>query len=470
MEALRHSGMPEGTPATIVDKIVDRIRRQVEAGELAIGEKLPSLRDYARLAGCAKNTVVSAYEALVAEGVVEPRRGAGYFVAGAPRRVQLDTLAPALARALGAVGIRRLPTDTLSLAEGLPPSEWLAACRLDRYMQKIGRAGLGSAFRYGDPAGYLPLRRHIAARLHAQGIDANAAQIILTSGAYQAVDIIIRCYVRPGDEVLVDVPGFHPTYAKLRLQGARLVGIPRTPDGPDVVALRHAVASGKPKLFFTQSICHNPTGSDISADVARATVALARESGLVLVDDDALSDFKPANTRRLAAVDQLSHTLHVGSFSKSLSSIVRVGFIACTPQRAEHLTDIKTILSLNSSQYAERAVDAVITEGRFNRHVAHLQDRVRKATALGKDTLHELGATLFCEPEASLFLWARLPGVDDSVAFAQALQASSGIVLAPGSIFMPEAAAPCPWFRFNVGFMNEPRLIIDAVRRHLPAP
>src|SRR5690606_11853412 len=149
---------------------------------------------------------------------------------------------------------------------------------------------------------------------------------------------------------------------------------------------------------------------------------------------------------------------------KSLSSIVRVGFIACTAERAEHLTNVKTILTLNSSQYSERTVDAVISEGRFNRHVQHLQTRVRAATALATTTLRHLDATLFCEPEASLFLWARLPGVDDSVAFARELLARSGIMLAPGSIFMPDTREHSPWFRFNVGFMDQPDLIISSIR------
>src|SRR5690606_26140375 len=94
--------------------------------------------------------------------------------------------------------------STYSWAEGLPPAHWLESCRLDRYMQKIGRLGLGSAFRYGDPMGYPSLRRHIGLRMATVGLPCDSSQIILTQGASQAVDIIIRRYIRPGEPVLID--------------------------------------------------------------------------------------------------------------------------------------------------------------------------------------------------------------------------------------------------------------------------
>lgn len=440
-------------------RIADQIRLQIATGQLLPESKLPSLRTYAEMHGVAKNTVVQAYELLVADGVAEPRRGSGYYVAGmrgAP--LSADSWAPALDQALAAIGIDRSPfhaaSGSPSIGDGLPPSEWLSSCRLDRYMQKIGRSGLGTIFRYGDPYGYLPLRQNIARKLDAYGINARTDQIILTQGSYQAVDILIRHFVRPGDAVLIDVPGFYPTYNKLRLQGANIIGIPRTPQGPDLQALRRAARKFKPKLFFTQSTGHNPTGSDISEEAAKALMDIAAGAGMLVVDDDALADFKPSRCRRLASLDgEFDHSVYVGSFSKSLSSVVRVGFMACAPAVARRLVDVKTTLSLNSSPYAERTVDAVITEGRFERHVVDLQNRAKRATQKALAMFEQHGATVFCAPQHTLFLWARLPGVSNATAFTKRLLAR-GITLAPGSIFLPDSNQRSPWFRFNVGFME----------------
>lgn len=440
------------------EQTADQIRLQIAGGHLLAGTKLPSLRDYAQLRGVAKNTVVEAYEQLVADGLIEPRRGSGYYVTGAMGApLSAESWAPALDHALASVGIDRSAFHAggggPSVGEGLPPSDWLASCRLDRYMQKIGRSGLGSVFRYGDPYGYLPLRQNIVRKLQGYGIQAHAHQIILTQGAYQAVDIVIRHFVRPGDEVLVDVPGFYPTYNKLKLQGARIIGIPRTPDGPDLDQLRKALKTKKAKLFFTQSTCQNPTGSDIAPGIANELMNLTSAAGVTLVDDDALADFKPAQCLRLSSLDQLANTIYVGSFSKSLSSVVRVGFLACAPELARQLVDVKTILSLNSSPYAERTVDAVITEGRFQRHVIDLQNRTKLAAQKAVEVLKQHGATIFCTPEHTLYLWVQFPGILNSTEFARKMLAF-GVTLAPGSIFLPESDKRSPWFRFNVGFTS----------------
>lgn len=440
-------------------QIADQIRLQIAGGQLAPGTKLPSLRTYAEMEGVAKNTVVHAYEQLVAEGVVEPRRGSGYYVSGmheAP--LSADSWAPALDQALAAIGIDRSHFHATgghpSLGDGLPPSEWLSSCRLDRYMQKIGRNGLGTVFRYGDPYGYLPLRQNITRKLDAYGIHARTDQIVLTQGSYQAVDILIRHFVQPGDTVLIDAPGFYPTYEKLRLQGANIVGVPRTPTGPDLRVLRRAIKAFKPTLFFTQSTGHNPTGSDISPDMAKEVMEIAAAGGILVVDDDALADFKPSRCLRLSSLDaNFDHSVYVGSFSKSLSSVVRVGFLACAPALARRLVQVKTTLSLNSSPYAERTVDAVITEGRFERHVVDLQNRAKRATQKAIAMLERRGATVFCAPQHTLFLWAQLPGVNDATAFTKRLL-ERGVTLAPGSIFFPDSSKRSPWFRFNVGFME----------------
>lgn len=440
-------------------RIADQIRLQVASGHFPPESKLPSLRTHARMQGVAKNTMVQAYELLVEEGVLEPRRGSGFYVTGvrgSPRSA--ESWAPALDLALATVGIDRSRFHALSgspsVGDGLPPSEWLSTCRLDRYLQKIGRGGLGTIFRYGDPFGYLPLRQSIARKLDTYGIRASTDQIILTQGSYQAIDILIRRFVRPGDAVLVDVPGFYPTYDKLRLQGANIVGVPRTPDGTDLKALRRAIGKFKPKLFFTQSAAHNPTGSDTTEETATELMRLASSAGLLVVDDDALADFKPSQSLRLSRLDrEFDHSVYVGSFSKSLSGMVRVGFLACGSALASELVRIKTTLSLNSSSYAERTVDAVITEGRFERHIVKLQNRARRATASALAMFERHEATVFCSPQCTLFLWVQLPGVTDAISFTKRLL-DRGITLAPGAIFLPDKSQPSPWFRFNVGFME----------------
>jgi len=349
----------------------------------------------------------------------------------------------------------------LGIGDGFPPVEWLEDNRLDKYSQKIVRTGLGTLFRYGSRFGYLPLRQHLVRKLASLGIESTPRQIVLTHGANQAMDILIRYFVRPGDTVLVDDPGYYPLFGKLKLQGASIVGVPRAPDGPDVSELERCMETLKPKLFFTQSVGHNPTGSDITPAKAHRVLQLAEKHQVIVVENDPLADFKPAAMARIATLDQLQRTIYLGSFSKSISAALRVGFIACHPDLASDLADVKMLIHVSSSEYCERTVDVILNEGYYMRHIARLRDRVERATDAAVKFFADLGARVFHTPEQTLYLWCALPGKDDSIELARELMARK-IMMAPGSIFSVDPQQQSPWCRYNVGFVSDPRFISAA--------
>jgi DNA-binding transcriptional MocR family regulator len=449
-------------PASIATTLADSIGRQIRDGAYRAGDKLPSLRELADLHGHAKNTVVEAFEQLVARGLVEPRRGVGYFVcelprAEVPRRAE-D--AGSLGRAMDIVWLMReqLKTEpgTLAVGDGFPPVEWLSEVRLDKYHHKVVRTGVGALFRYGSRFGYLPLRQHLVRKLADFGIAADPRQVVLTHGANHAMDIVIRYFVPPGAAVLVDDPGYYPLFGKLKLAGARIVGVPRRPDGPDLQALERLLVEHKPRLFFTQSVAHNPTGSDLSAAKAAAVLRLAQAHNLTLVEDDAFADFKPTSSPRLSALDQLERTIYLGSFSKSFSAALRVGFIACGDDLASDLADLKALIHVSSSEYCERTIDVLLSEGHYQRHIKRLRDRLAQATQRAITLFDSVGAELFMRGEQSLYLWAALPGVDDSLKLAESML-THGVMLAPGRVFCVDSAKPSKWSRFNAAAVLDPR-------------
>jgi DNA-binding transcriptional MocR family regulator len=444
---------------TLAGSLADAIARQIAEGVYKADEKLPSLRELAQLHGCAKNTIVAAFEMLVARGLVDPRRGSGYFVrAAAKPRVEEE--AGSLGRAMDIVWMMReqLKSEpgTLSVGDGFPPVAWLSEARLDKFHHKVVRTGLGSLFRYGNRFGYEPLRQHLVRRLGDFGIVAEPRQIVLTHGANHAMDILIRYFVPPGGAVLVDDPGYYPLFGKLKLAGARIVGVPRLPDGPDVEALAALLQAEKPRLFFTQSVGHNPTGSDTSAAKAFKVLQLAQKHDLLLVENDPLADFKPTGAPRLAALDQLERTLYIGTFAKSISAALRVGFIACSADLASDLADLKALIDVSSSEYCERTVDVVLSEGHYHRHMARLRERLSAATRDALALFDSVGAEVFVRSPSSLYLWAALPGIDDSLALAKRLLADR-IVIAPGRVFRVDSALPSRWGRYNVGAVSDPR-------------
>lgn len=447
---------------SLAGSLADSLARQIKEGAFRAGQKLPSLRELAELHGYAKNTVVAAFEQLVERGLIEPRRGSGYYVtadAGLPAAPQ-DDAPNSLSRAMDIVWLMReqlrSEPGVLSVGDGYPPVSWLSDMRMDRFHQKVVRTGLGGLFRYGGRFGYTPLRQQLVRRLADLGIAAEPRQIVMTHGANQAMDLLIRYFVVPGAAVLTDDPGYYPLYGKLKLAAARILGVPRLPDGPDLDVLERLIIEHRPRLFFTQSVGHNPTGSDVTPAKAYRMLQLAQKHNLLIVENDPLADYKPTSAARMSALDHFERTIYIGTFSKSFSAALRVGFIACSAGLASDLADLKALIHVSTSELCERTIDVMLREGHYERYAASLRARLGETTASALAFLDGLGAEVFARPAQSLYLWAKMPGISDTTQLAESLL-SQQVVMAPGRIFRLDSKAPSEWARYNAANVLEPR-------------
>ncbi|MBX6320392.1 MAG: PLP-dependent aminotransferase family protein [Rhodospirillaceae bacterium] len=450
---------PDG-PLPLVEQIVAAIRQQVDERRLRPGARLPSIRGFARSHHVSRFTVVEAYDRLVALGYLQSRRGSGFFAAPrqpddavppAPGHEHNDELVWLIRRLLDA-----RPGTILAGGPWLPDS-WLDEAGIRRNLRAVARQTGPHLLEYGDPYGYPPLRELLALSLGELGINAGPHQIVLTHGASQGLEFVIRHLLRPGDAALVDDPGYYNLFGNLRLHGVRLVGVERRPDGPDLAALEQAAAEHRPRVYFTQSAMHNPTGSGIGPHAAFRILGIAERHGFRIVEDDIFCDLQPRPTPRLATLDQLERVIYVRSFSKTLSGSLRVGFLVADAATADALADVKMLSAITSSAFLERLVYAMLTEGRYRKFVSRLRERVAEARARAVRAVERLGMEVFVEPDCGMFLWARFPGIADSLPLAQrALE--EGIMLAPGTVFRPHLDRS-PWLRFNVATCSEPRVL-----------
>ena len=281
-------------------------------------------------------------------------------------------------------------------------------------------------------------------------------QILTTHGASHAFDLVARALIRPGDAVLVEDPGYYNLFGFLRFHGARLIGVPRLIDGPDVAALRTLAAEHGAKLFFTQSALQNPTGSDTSPAVAHRLLQAARDLDLTLVEDDTYCDVDPAPGPRLATLDQLERVIYVRSFSKTLSGSLRVGFVAASRERIDRLANIKVLSAISTSQFAEKLVCRLLTGGHHGRYLRRVQARIAQARSSALTLLRGAAMEVFVEPRGANFLWARFPGIDDAKRLAERAR-RQGVILGIGDVFRPNLE-PSAWMRFNVALCDDPRL------------
>jgi DNA-binding transcriptional MocR family regulator len=235
-----------------------------------------------------------------------------------------------------------------------------------------------------------------------------------------------------------------------------MLAVPRTQHGPDVAVLEELAAAYRPKLYITQSVMQNPSGTDMAPHIAFKVLQSAERHGFFVLEDDIFSDLQVKPTPRLATLDQLNRVIYARSFSKTLSGSLRVGFIACAPAIANELADIKMLTSITSSQFNERVVHLMLMDGHYRKFLARLHDRLGEARMNTLRGFERIGLDVFAEPRDGMFVWARYPKIDDSLALAERAQ-DAGIMLAPGAVFRPHLERS-PWMRFNVAVCEDPRV------------
>jgi DNA-binding transcriptional MocR family regulator len=453
---------------SLVDQIVRSVEARIDDKLLRTGARMPSIRQFADMHQVSRFTVVEAYDRLVARGFLESRRGSGFFVrerspmivAGSaavrpsdPQPQNLDVVW--LVRNM----FRQQHPSHKMPGSGLLPNEWLDGELVGNGLRAISRQNQNLLLQYGNPQGFLPLRQQLQLKLAELEIAAAPEQFVTTSGVTQALDLIARHFTQPGDTIFVDDPAWFLMFGSFATLGAKVVGIPRLPDGPDVAKLAALAALHKPKLYVINSVLHNPTSSSLSAAKAFRILKIAEQHDFTIVEDDIYCDMHPGSAvqpaTRIAALDQLNRVIYLGGFSKTLAANLRVGFIATSEDMARRLSDRKMLTTLTTSDIGERVVYKVLSEGHYRKHVDRLRGKLAGIRDKTVKQLERVGLTLDNSPAAGMFLWADT-GCDSNVLTEKGLE--HGYLFAPGSLFSPNQL-PSTRMRFNVANMADPGLL-----------
>ncbi len=443
---------PEQRDGTRVNAVMQTIREQLASRALMPGERLPSIRQMAERLNVAKNTIVEAYDRLAADGVIAAKRGSGFYVCGHLPPLSLADVGATRDRSIDPLWIIRQSLeaegDMLKPGCGWLPPSWLPDKEIRRALRRLARDPQAGLLEYGHPYGHFPLREQLSRRLGERGVTATARQIILTDSGTQAIDLICRYLVEPGDTVLVDDPGYFNFQALLRAHRVQLIAVPYTEQGPDVQAMAELLAQHKPRLYITNSVFHNPTGAVLSPIVAHRVLKLAEDHDLLIVEDDIFAEFAHNTSPLLASFDGLNRVIHVGSFSKVLTASVRCGYIAVRQDWAEQIVDLKLATTLSSSGLGAELVYSLLRQGAYRHHVDALRNQLADAMGRTLHRLEKLGISPWMKPQGGMFLWMRLPhGLDSALVSRAALH--DGVVLAPGNVFSLSQTAT-PFMRFNV--------------------
>jgi DNA-binding transcriptional MocR family regulator len=451
---------------SLVEQIVRSVEARIDDKLLRTGARMPSIRQFAELHGVSRFTVVEAYDRLVAHGFLESRRGSGFYV-----RDRSPMVAPAAtsnppnspSQHLDVVWLvrnmfRQLPPQKMP-GSGLLPNDWLDGELIANGLRAISRQNQSLLLQYGNPQGFLPLRQQLQLKLSELEIAATPDQIVTTSGVTQALDLVAREFMRPGDTIFVDDPAWFLMFGSFAVFGAKVVGIPRLADGPDIAKLAEMAALHKPKLYVINSVLHNPTSTSLSAAKAFQILKIAEQHDFTIVEDDIYCDMHPGSAvqsaTRIAALDQLQRVIYLSGFSKTLAANLRVGFIATSGEIAKRLSDRKMLATLTTSEIGERVVYKILSEGHYRKHVDRLRGKLDGVRDKMVRTLERVGMRIDISPPAGMFVWADT-GCDTNVLTERALD--QGYLLAPGSLFSPNQL-PSTRMRINVATMSDPGML-----------
>ncbi len=449
------------SPVPLVEQICERLTQLVRVGQLAPGTRLPSIRRLARQIGASPFTVVDAYERLVARGLIEARAGRGFFVTQRRPSAPLTAVEALPDPGTDALALARLTlaqcTDLIPAGSGFLPENWLLEAVPASELTRLVRNRRVQPWLPCPPQGLIELREHIAARLVQNGIAASPTNIVTTSGASQAFDLLARILFAPGDAVLVEDPGYFVLFEQLRAHHVRLIPVPRHAAGPDLAALEAACRAHRPRAFFMQTLLHNPPGSSTEAAHCHRILSLAEQFGCAIIEDDVYGDLYEGPAVRLAEIDGLRQVIYVGSFTKLIGPALRVGFVAAEGALVTQLIERKVLSVLSGSALLESFVAAVLDGGRYKRLVERLRGRLQRMRRDARAALESAGIS-FEEPAGEgIFLWGRVPDatrVDELVRRAR----EHSILLARGSLF--SCVQGCSqWLRFNVCHSERPPLI-----------
>jgi DNA-binding transcriptional MocR family regulator len=446
--------------ATLVEQIVAALTGAIERKLLRAGQALPSIRALAATHSLSAFTVAEAYNRLVAARLIVARRGSGYRVADpeppAPQR-QSSYKRPSLNAAWLLSDVFADHSVPIKAGCGWLPAEWINEGGLHQAIRALGRVPGPRLGGYGHPYGLNALRDYIAATLRRYALPVDSANILLTQGATQALDLIVRTLLRAGDTVLVEDPGYCNLLQILKLAGLKVVGVPRTVEGLDIDVLEQRIREHAPKAIFVNPVLQNPSGASLTMTAAFRLLQIADKHGLWVIEDDVSRELAPAGAPCLAALEGLRRVIYVSGYAKTVTPTLRVGYVAADLGLLAELARTKMAVGLTSSEVAERLTLNALVEGHYDRHVDLIRDKLKTAHQHVVEQMRKVGIQPFHTPQAGLFLWAQLP-IAAAHAHAVTTEAlAQGIWLAPGSYFRPQEQASS-WFRFNAATSAAPEL------------
>ena len=416
-------------------RLADAIRQAIERGDLASGARLPAERTLARALSLSRTTIVTALESLRADGWIESQQGSGSRVRGGRASgMGSDETAPTFRRHPVYRGLIEGSGGTIEFLAAHLPAAGVTPDLLAFEPEVVEGLLRGPGY---VPMGLPELRRSVAVHLAKSGVATSPDQILITSGAQQAIALTAAALVSPGDRVVLENPTYLGAIDILTSRGARLVPVPVGREGVRIDALRDAARQQSPRLLYLMPTFQNPTGVLMPEKERRAAARLSQETGIPILEDNTLADLSlgvepPAP---LAAFAPQAPILTVGSLSKLFWGGFRIGWIRASEEMLARIARLKIIADLGGSLLSQLAAVKLLARADKVKQIRRRQVRERFERLTGLLSRH-LPDWTWIPPSGGLSLWVKLPEGAASE-FAQ-VALRHGVSVVPGPLASPD--------------------------------
>ncbi len=443
---------PRATEATD-EKIAAHFAAAIAAGQLAPGERLPTIRAVAAQWQVPRAVAHAAYRQLQERGLVSATVGRGTIVSPAsttagPAGDPLARAARAALHAFESASANAAPPSSIAIvadfAQFLPDSAAFAVDEFRVSIEQVLRERGPELLGYGNPTGDEELRRMLVQRAQATDPDARADDLLITSGAQQGIDLVLRTFTAPGDAVVVPVPCYHHLFGLLASHGLDVLPVAWSDDGVDRQALARALRSPRARLLYVMPTFQNPTGRSLDERQRRALLEVLAPTRVPILEDDCANELRFAGEPQpsLRSLDPRALTVTVRSFSKELFPGVRIGWLSSSASVLPAMAALKRYCDLETTPLLQAALVDFIARGSLERHLIALRASLRQRHATAQRALERTmpqGAS-WTVSDGSFALW--LIAGDDIDGEALAAAASRrGVLVTPGALFDPERRA-----------------------------
>lgn len=423
-------------------RLIDEIQQQIEAGIWLPGTRLPSLRQQVAQQGLSLMTVLHAYEVLESQGWIVSRPQSGYYVA--PRALAATPLSVAISEQ---VDINDFVFDVLQatrdpaivpFGSAFPDPALFPQRQLMRSLANVSHHLTPTDALHNLPPGNATLRQLLAQRYARQGITLSPDEIVITSGALEALNLSLQSLTEPGDYVVIEQPGFYGALQALERLKLKALAIPSdATHGIDLDQLDETLQRWPVKACWLMTTLQNPLGVTLTPERKQRLVGLLDQHQVPLIEDDVYAELWSGTTPPLPAKawDRQGNVLHCGSFSKSLVAGFRVGWVAAG-QHAQRIQRLQLMSTLSTSAPMQLALADFLATQRYDTHLKRLRQILSRRQQMVRQALLQVlpaQATL-SEAKGGYFLWVTLPGNFNTMQLYQRALAA-GISIAPGQLF-----------------------------------